>query len=37
LYQINLTLPASVGSNPQISIGFPDSLSPSGVTLPVQP
>ena len=37
LYQINLILPASVGQNPQIVIGFPDSLSPSGVTIPVQP
>ena len=37
LYQINLVLPASVGPNPQISIGFAGSLSPSGVTLPVQP
>jgi len=37
LYQINLILPASVGPNPQIAIGFPDSLSPSGVTIPVQP
>ena len=37
LYQINLILPASVGPNPQITIGFPDSLSPSGVTIPVGP
>jgi uncharacterized protein (TIGR03437 family) len=37
LYQINLILPASVGPNPQIRIGFAGSLSPSGVTLPVQP
>ena len=37
LYQINLILPASVGPNPQICVGFAGSLSPSGVTLPVQP
>ncbi|HMD49631.1 MAG TPA: IPT/TIG domain-containing protein [Bryobacteraceae bacterium] len=37
LYQINLILPANVGANPQISIGYPDSMSPGGVTLPVQP
>lgn len=37
LYQINLVIPANVGANPQIAIGFPDSMSPQGVTLPVQP
>lgn len=37
LYQINLILPANVGGNPQISIGYPDAMSPAGVTLPVQP
>ena len=37
LYQINLALPASAGPNPQISIGVAGSLSPPGVTLPVQP
>ena len=37
LYQINVTLPASVGANPQISVGFPGSLSPSGIAIPVQP
>jgi len=37
LYQINLILPASMNASPQISIGYPDSMSPTGVTLPVQP
>ena len=37
LYQVNLTLPASVGANPQISVAAAGSLSASGVTLPVQP
>ncbi len=37
LYQINVTLPASVGPNPQVSIGFPGSVSPSGIQIPVQP
>jgi uncharacterized protein (TIGR03437 family) len=37
LYQINLVLPPDVGANPQISIGFADSMSPAGVTLPVAP
>ena len=37
LYQINLVLPAWVGPNPQIAIGFAGALSPAGVTLPVQP
>ena len=37
LYQINLVLPAHVGASPQISIGFADSMSPAGVTLPVAP
>ncbi len=37
LYQINLTLPASVGANPRIAVGVAGSVSASGVTLPVQP
>jgi len=37
LYQINLILPASVGANPQVSIGFAGSPSPAGITLPVLP
>jgi len=37
LYQINLFLPAGVDPDPQISIGFPDTVSPAGVTIPVQP
>ncbi|HTS51411.1 MAG TPA: IPT/TIG domain-containing protein [Bryobacteraceae bacterium] len=37
LYQINLTLPASVGANPQILVAAAGSLSAAGVTLPVQP
>ena len=37
LYQINLRLPGNVGANPQIAIGYPNAMSPAGVTLPVQP
>jgi uncharacterized protein (TIGR03437 family) len=36
LYQINMLLPSTVGSNPQIAIGFGGNMSPSGITLPVQ-
>lgn len=36
LYQVNLTLPTSVGSNPQITIGFADLLSPA-LSIPVEP
>ncbi|HYL34961.1 MAG TPA: hypothetical protein VEV17_03490 [Bryobacteraceae bacterium] len=36
MYEVDLTLPSATGANPQIQIGFPDSLSPAGVTLPVQ-
>jgi uncharacterized protein (TIGR03437 family) len=37
LYQINVTLPDSTASNPEIRIGLADSLSPPGLILPVQP
>jgi uncharacterized protein (TIGR03437 family) len=37
LYQINLTLPASTGGNPEIRIGLAGSSSPSGLRLAVQP
>jgi uncharacterized protein (TIGR03437 family) len=37
LYQINVTLPASTGANPQIQIGLDGILSPAGVLLPVNP
>jgi uncharacterized protein (TIGR03437 family) len=35
LYQVNLQLPASIGSNPEIRIGFGDQLSKAGLKLPV--
>jgi uncharacterized protein (TIGR03437 family) len=35
LYQVNLTLPASTSSNPEIRIGFGDQLSKPGLKLPV--
>lgn len=37
LYQINLRLPDSVGTNPEIQVGLLDQPSPPGVLLPVQP
>lgn len=37
LYQINLTLPGSTGPNPEIRISIGDSVSISGVHLPVSP
>jgi uncharacterized protein (TIGR03437 family) len=37
LYQINLTLPTTTNANPQIQLGLAGSLSPSEVSLPVQP
>lgn len=37
LYQINLLLPADVGLNPEIQVGFPGALSPSSQTIFVQP
>ncbi len=37
LFQINLQLPDDCPPNPQIQIGFPNSLSPPGRYLPVQP
>jgi uncharacterized protein (TIGR03437 family) len=36
LYQIDVILPLTTGDNPQIQIGFQDSLSPAGVSLPVR-
>jgi len=33
LYQINLKLPDTLPSNPEIRIGFPETLSPAGVRL----
>jgi uncharacterized protein (TIGR03437 family) len=35
LYQVNVTLPGSTGSNPEIRIGFGDQLSKAGLKLPV--
>jgi uncharacterized protein (TIGR03437 family) len=37
LYQINLTLPASTGSNPEIRLRLDGASSISGVHLPVSP
>ena len=37
LYQINFTIPAATGPNPEIRIGFGDSMSPAGILLPVAP
>jgi uncharacterized protein (TIGR03437 family) len=37
LYQINVKLPSSTGSNPQIQIGLDGILSPAGILLPVHP
>ena len=37
LYQINVQLPNTVNSNPDLQIGFPDALSPAGVKLPLDP
>jgi uncharacterized protein (TIGR03437 family) len=37
LYQINLRLPDTCGSNPEIRIGFGDTLSKPGLRLPVRP
>jgi uncharacterized protein (TIGR03437 family) len=37
LYQINLTLPQSIGPDPEIRIGFGDTLSRAGLRLPVRP
>jgi uncharacterized protein (TIGR03437 family) len=37
LYQINVQLPDSVGSNPEIRVGLGAQLSRTGVKLPVQP
>jgi uncharacterized protein (TIGR03437 family) len=37
LYQINVILPSTTGANPEIRIGLAGSLSPSGLSLPVQP
>jgi uncharacterized protein (TIGR03437 family) len=36
LYQVNVKLPATTGSNPEIRIGFGDQLSKPGLRLPVQ-
>lgn len=37
LYQINVALPSSTRTNPEIQIGFGDQLSVSGLHLPVEP
>jgi uncharacterized protein (TIGR03437 family) len=37
LYQINVILPPSTGVNPEVRIGFSETLSMPGVRLPVQP
>jgi uncharacterized protein (TIGR03437 family) len=37
LYQINLRLPDTCGPNPEIRIGFGDTLSKPGLRLPVRP
>jgi uncharacterized protein (TIGR03437 family) len=37
LYQINLILPASTGSNPEIRIGIGDAIAKSGLHIPVSP
>jgi uncharacterized protein (TIGR03437 family) len=36
LYQINVRLPAAVGEDPEIRIGFEGQLSPPGVKLPLK-
>jgi uncharacterized protein (TIGR03437 family) len=37
LYQINLILPDSTGSNPEIRIGIGDAISKAGLHIPVSP
>ena len=37
VYQINVKLPASTGSNPEIRIGIADQLGKAGLSLAVQP
>lgn len=37
LYQVNFRVPASIGPNPEIRIGFPDAMSRAGIQLPVSP
>ncbi len=37
LYQVNIKLPATTGTNPEIRIGFGDQLSKPGLRLPVNP
>jgi len=36
LYQVNLTIPANTGANPEIRIGWTTQMSPPGVFLPLQ-
>lgn len=37
LYQINIEIPDTVNANPDLQIGFADSLSPAGLKLPLDP
>jgi uncharacterized protein (TIGR03437 family) len=37
LYQVNVILPPTTGVNPEVRIGFTETLSMPGVRLPVQP
>jgi uncharacterized protein (TIGR03437 family) len=37
LYQINLALPASTGSNPEIRIAMGDTIGIAGLHIPVSP
>ena len=37
LYQINLRLPMALGSNPELRIGFRDTMSPAGIHIPGNP
>jgi uncharacterized protein (TIGR03437 family) len=36
LYQINLRLPENVGRNPELRIGFKETMSPADARLPVE-
>ena len=37
LYQINVQIPNTVNANPDLQIGFGDSISPAGLKLPLNP
>ena len=36
LYQINLRLPENIGRNPELRIGFKETMSPADARLPVE-